>query len=283
MGVVVGVVGDVAVFVGGDGLAFHDPFDGGFAVDDVVVGFERDVAEGDVGIVVDDGLVGNAFSAGGVGGFAETHLGDAEMLGGEHVGREFAGVEGDGVGFDAFVVQVEVGELSSGAGKGPEGVGAFDGGDAGQLFAEVVGVAGAVVGRVQQSVDVVEEVFLADRIAGIGFLEVRQARVADAVPAGVAGFGLARLFSAEEVGFFGAVFVFFVEVEGEALASIHCMKIRNPVCYQTRKISTSTSSCNRDYFICNRTIRENIWHLIYTMIQHSIIIQPLFREWSIYG
>lgn len=36
----VGVVDDAAVFVGGDGLAFHDPFEDGLAVDDVVVGFE---------------------------------------------------------------------------------------------------------------------------------------------------------------------------------------------------------------------------------------------------
>jgi hypothetical protein len=34
----VGVVGDVAGFVGGDGLAFHDPFEGGLAVDNVIVG-----------------------------------------------------------------------------------------------------------------------------------------------------------------------------------------------------------------------------------------------------
>lgn len=103
------------------------------------------------------------------------------------------------MGLDAFVVEVQVGELVSGAGEGPEGFGAFDGGDAGQLFAEVVGVAGAVVGRVEESVDVVEEVFFADRLAGIGFPEVRQARVADSVPAFVAGFGPGGLGAAEEV------------------------------------------------------------------------------------
>lgn len=73
----VGVVGDVAGFVGGDGLAFHDPFDGGFAVDDVGVGFEGDVAKGDVGIVEDGGLVGKGFSGLRVFGFAEAHFGDA--------------------------------------------------------------------------------------------------------------------------------------------------------------------------------------------------------------
>ena len=33
----VGVAGDAAVLVFADGLAFHDPFEGGFAVDDVGV------------------------------------------------------------------------------------------------------------------------------------------------------------------------------------------------------------------------------------------------------
>lgn len=33
------------LFLCGDGLAFHDPFDGGLAIDDVVV-FQRDVADG---------------------------------------------------------------------------------------------------------------------------------------------------------------------------------------------------------------------------------------------
>ena len=42
-GPVVGVVGDGALFVGGELVAFHDPFDGAFAVDGVVVGFGGDV------------------------------------------------------------------------------------------------------------------------------------------------------------------------------------------------------------------------------------------------
>lgn len=39
-----------------DGLAFHDPFEGGFAVDDVGVGGLGDVAEGEVVVIVDGGL-----------------------------------------------------------------------------------------------------------------------------------------------------------------------------------------------------------------------------------
>ena len=45
----VGVVLDAAVFVFADRLAFHDPFEGGFAVDDVVVGFFGDVADRKMG------------------------------------------------------------------------------------------------------------------------------------------------------------------------------------------------------------------------------------------
>jgi hypothetical protein len=48
---VVGIVGDAAVFVGGDLVAFHDPFDGAFAVDDVDVGFGRYVFDGDLAVV----------------------------------------------------------------------------------------------------------------------------------------------------------------------------------------------------------------------------------------
>ena len=43
------------VRVGGDGVALHDPFDSGFAVDDVLVSFEGNVAQ-DGGAVVDDDI-----------------------------------------------------------------------------------------------------------------------------------------------------------------------------------------------------------------------------------
>ena len=218
VGVVVGVVGDLAGFVGGDGLAFHDPFDGGFAVDDVVVGFGGDVAEGDVGIVVDDSFVGKAFAGFGVFGFAETHFGDVEVVGGELFGREFACVEGDGILFGAFVVEMQVGEAAAGLAEGAEGFDAFDGGDAGQLFAEVVGVAGAVVGRVEESVDVVEEILFGEGLAGIGFLEVGQSRVADPVPADVAVLAGGFFGSREEIVFRDFFLGFFVKVKGEALA-----------------------------------------------------------------
>jgi len=58
----VGGVGDTAGLVGGDGLALHHPFEGGLAVDDGVVGFQRDVAERDEGIVDDGGFVGDVLA-----------------------------------------------------------------------------------------------------------------------------------------------------------------------------------------------------------------------------
>jgi hypothetical protein len=42
---------DAAVLVHGDLVALHDPFEGGFAVHHVLVGFERDAGEGDAGVV----------------------------------------------------------------------------------------------------------------------------------------------------------------------------------------------------------------------------------------
>ena len=55
---VVGVVFDAAGFVDGDLVALHDPFEGGLAVDDVVLGFEGDA------VVVNDGaLVIHALAA----------------------------------------------------------------------------------------------------------------------------------------------------------------------------------------------------------------------------
>ena len=40
---VVGIVGDAAGLVGLDLVAIHDPFNGGSAVDQIVIGFQRDM------------------------------------------------------------------------------------------------------------------------------------------------------------------------------------------------------------------------------------------------
>lgn len=116
----VGVVGDAAVLVGGDGLSLHDPFEGGFAVDDVVVGGGRDVFQGDV-FVVNDGALVIHVPAGGVLGLAELHLGDAVTAvfgdgggaGGFFLGH--AGMPGHGL-----IVQMPMGEIAAGLGEGAE-------------------------------------------------------------------------------------------------------------------------------------------------------------------
>ena len=83
-----------------------------------------------------------------------------------------------------FVVAVPVDEVAVGFGEGHKVGEALHGGDAREFLAEVVGAAAAVVGGVQQAVEGVEEFFFGDRAAlalrGIGRLEMRQARVADA-------------------------------------------------------------------------------------------------------
>ena len=56
-GPVVGVVHDAARLVGGDGVAFHEPFDGGFAVDDVFVGLKGNACDGELFVIDDAALV----------------------------------------------------------------------------------------------------------------------------------------------------------------------------------------------------------------------------------
>ena len=126
---VVCVVDDPAFLVGLDGLARHDPIDGGFAVDHIAIGIRGDLLYGDAVVVEEDGgavVDGLAvFFLSGV-----VHLFHAVVL-------ELHGgaLEGGGVGFDGFVVKMQMGELPSGPGEGPESFEALDGGDAGELFA----------------------------------------------------------------------------------------------------------------------------------------------------
>lgn len=54
---VIGVIDDATRLVSGDGVAFHNPFNGGFAVDHVFVGFFRNARNGNLFVVNDAGLV----------------------------------------------------------------------------------------------------------------------------------------------------------------------------------------------------------------------------------
>ncbi len=199
----VGVVGDAAGFVGGDGVALHDPFDGGFAVDDVIVGFQGDVAEGD-GVVVDDG----AFLA----FFRESHFADAVVFANA--------VFGDGVGFDGFVVEVPLCQFPPGGAEFLEMTGK---GDARQFFFQVVGKAGAVFRGMQQAVDVVEDVFFADTTVVVGRPELFQGKIGDAIVADVVALPLFL----PKIKHAGGGFFLFVPVQGEALTFRDDLKVRD--------------------------------------------------------
>jgi len=56
-GPVVGIVLDERLLVLGDGVTLHNPFNGRFSVDDILVGFLRDVLDGDVAVVDDGALI----------------------------------------------------------------------------------------------------------------------------------------------------------------------------------------------------------------------------------
>ena len=167
---VVGVVDDAAGFVLGDLVAFHDPFEGGFAVDDVVVGIERDAIEGEVGVVVDAGLV--SLEAGGLLGgrrLGEGHLGDVEFLPG--VEAEFGRNLGERVWIDGFVVEMPVGKVAASLREFLV-IGRFLGErDAWEHLLEVRGEAAAVFRGMQDAIDVVEDVVLAHVLA-VDFAEL---------------------------------------------------------------------------------------------------------------
>lgn len=193
---VVGVVHDAALLVRGDGVAFHDPLDGGFAVDDVVVGLGRDAAERGRG-VVDDG-VSHAF-------FREAHFRHPEVAG---------GVLLQGVGLHGLVIEVPVGEFSPGAGEDPE---VCREGDAGHFFAQVVLKALAVFRAVQQAVDVIEDVFSADLGVGVGVAELLQRPAGDGLVPNI--FAVLRGLIAQrktELRFY--IVFLFIPVERKALS-----------------------------------------------------------------
>ena len=205
-------------------VPLDNPFDGRLAVDDVFVGFRRDVLNDDVAIVDDDGLVLLGL---------EAHLvNDPEVVIVRRVGgvlvettscrvslgfhRDLAVSMDDDIrtGSDGFVVEMEVGEFLAVLVEVHEVVHIIHDGDAGEGLFKVGGKALPVVGRVQESIDIVENHLLGD-VPGtaIAAAHLLENPICDAVTTDV--FAL-RLFVIEEGELF--VFVFFVPIEGEALA-----------------------------------------------------------------
>jgi hypothetical protein len=75
---------------------------------------------------------------------------------------------------ERFVLNVKAGELAAGARKGGEIGGE---GNAGQFAFEVLGIALAIFGMMQQGVDVVENVFVCDCVIGVVLAELRDGAV----------------------------------------------------------------------------------------------------------
>lgn len=142
----VGVVDYAGVFVGFEALAFHHPVEGGFAVDHVVVGGERNVAHGDVVIIQQGAFVVYGFAV-------EFLLAIAHFFNPIESCRIGGGASGNHnascIGWDAFVAYVEFGEFAAGLAEGPEVGCLFHTGNTGQFFAQVVGVAFTVIRTVQ--------------------------------------------------------------------------------------------------------------------------------------
>lgn len=154
---VVGVVLDAGGFVDGDLVAFHDPFEGGLAVDDVVVGFQRDAIEGEEGVVMDAGLV--RLESGGFlrgRGLGEGHLGDVELL--PRIEAEFRGDFGKRVRLAGFVVEMPLGEGAAGFGEFFVVRRLLGERDARQHLLEVRGGAAAVFRGMQDAIDIVEKI-----------------------------------------------------------------------------------------------------------------------------
>ena len=129
-----------------------------------------------------------------------------------------------------------MGKIAPGLGEGAEIRKRLHRGDAREFLAEVVGVAAAVVRGMQETVNGVEEVFLAQTLPfafrRIRALEMHEARVGDGIAAG-AGF-CGGCFSRYEKFAFSVFLVFpsfIVEVEWEILRSnhVHRMKTRDVI------------------------------------------------------
>lgn len=80
---------------------------------------------------------------------------------------------------------MQIAELPPGAGECPEILGRVDARDAGKLLRQRVGVAFAIIGRVQQAVNAIENIILIDLLARIGRAETPQSGISDPVAAGV--------------------------------------------------------------------------------------------------
>ena len=112
---IVRVVGDSAFLVGGYGITLHYPFDGGLAVDHILVSFGRYALYGDGVVVVDDAFVGS-FAV----NLAEAHFLHPVIDAVAFVGQRSMEHEALLVGFYRFIIQVQIRQRTSGFAECPE-------------------------------------------------------------------------------------------------------------------------------------------------------------------
>src|SRR4051812_30000003 len=98
---------------------------------------------------------------------------------------------------------------------------------AGQLLEQIVRITPAILLGMQQAIHIVENVFLIDLLAGIGFRELLQGCIGYSIAA--AWFRSSSLRKHIILGYFGFLFLFSwaIDVEREALGSAIALKLHN--------------------------------------------------------
>ena len=172
-----------------------------------------------------------------------------------------------------LVIQVPIRKLPPGLGVGHEIGELLHRRDAGEFLGKVVRVAAAVFRRVQQAVNVVEEILLRDPRScfPVGRAEMLQSPVRDRVTAGVA----VLLRSAFGKQFRVRCFVLLlVEVEGETLARANHVQIGYSICDQRCRSVHVEFSTDADGQIFGFASRKYFGHLSQPMNEHRIVVEP---------
>ena len=164
--------------------AVDGPFQRRAPVDRVVMRLRRDAVEADVPVDVQHGAVGLAARPAPLHALAVQQVGVGRRLWNVGTGRRAADFHLQAVFRAGFVAEVQRGQTLAGA---AEGIEVRREGDARQVFRQIRAVLFAVIGRVQQAVNVVPDIVLRDALLGIAIAELRQSPVGEVVDAAVTG------------------------------------------------------------------------------------------------
>jgi len=163
---------------------------------------------------------------------------------------------------------MQIPQLAPGLGKGPKIGGGFHGGNARQFLRSFVGVAFAVVRGMQQAIDIIKQVFLADFLAGIGGLEMGQACVGDGIAAlavGLRSIGILEFFS---------LFLFwvFAGIQGEC----RCLACRFAFRFSADGSFDQLPTIRRTQRLVRQDL-SSIWAVLPQSVgEHTSGIGPLF-------